>query len=89
MILPCLIYYSLMSRILAALFALVAVPLAAEDWPQFLGPSRNGVYAGADLAAAWPATGPAVVWKRDVSDILGLYFFIPPPYSNCTRWSLS
>jgi outer membrane protein assembly factor BamB len=38
----------------------------AEDWPQFLGPTRNGVYSGADLAAKWPASGPAVVWKKDI-----------------------
>src|SRR6266704_2627718 len=38
----------------------------ASDWPQFLGPIRNGVYAGADLAAAWPKDGPAVVWRRPV-----------------------
>ncbi len=46
------------------LFAILM--LAAEDWPQFLGPSRNGVYSGNDLAAKWPAAGPAVVWKKDV-----------------------
>ena len=38
----------------------------AEDWPQFLGPTRNGVYTGNDLAAKWPAGGPAVVWKKEV-----------------------
>jgi outer membrane protein assembly factor BamB len=50
---------------IAALSLLVA-SLAAEDWPQFLGPTRNGVYAGADIATSWPAGGPALVWKRDV-----------------------
>ena len=38
----------------------------AEDWPQFLGPTRNGVYSGNDLAPKWAAGGPAVVWKKDV-----------------------
>ena len=37
-----------------------------SDWPQFLGPSRNGVYAGADLAANWPTEGPPVVWQKSV-----------------------
>jgi outer membrane protein assembly factor BamB len=43
-------------------------PLAAQcsDWPQFLGPTRNGVYPGNDLAETWPAEGPPVVWKRSV-----------------------
>jgi outer membrane protein assembly factor BamB len=45
---------------------LIATCALAQDWPQFLGPGRNGVYAGGDLAARWPAGGPAVVWKKDV-----------------------
>jgi outer membrane protein assembly factor BamB len=36
-----------------------------EDWPQFLGPGRNGTYSG-PLAAAWPKSGPPVLWKLDV-----------------------
>jgi outer membrane protein assembly factor BamB len=38
----------------------------ATDWPQFLGPTRNGVYAGNDLAASWPKDGPPVVWQKSV-----------------------
>src|SRR5437867_10265551 len=45
---------------------LVLTRACAEEWPQFLGPTRNGVYAGADLAAKWPPSGPAVIWKKDV-----------------------
>lgn len=33
------------------------------DWPQLHGPTRNGVYAGNDLAAAWPKDGPPVRWQ--------------------------
>src|SRR4030095_4919144 len=40
--------------------------LAARDWPQYLGPNRDGVYSGPPLADAWPSGGPRVVWKRDV-----------------------
>ena len=36
-----------------------------EDWPQFLGPARNGTYSGS-LAATWPKSGPALLWKLDV-----------------------
>ena len=39
---------------------------AAADWPQFLGPSRNGVYAGPPLADAWPAGGPRKVWQKSI-----------------------
>ncbi len=41
---------------------------AAADWPQFLGPDRNGVYAGPPLARSWPAAGPKVVWRRPVGE---------------------
>jgi outer membrane protein assembly factor BamB len=44
----------------------VAGPLAADDWPQFLGPERNGVYSGPPLAATWPASGPRRVWQKQV-----------------------
>ena len=53
---------------------LVAIVLAggaallAADWPQFLGPSRNGVYAGPPIAESWPSTGPRVVWRKKVGE---------------------
>src|SRR5438093_2654306 len=55
----------LLRRIVAAA-AVSAAAACASDWPQFLGPTRNGVYAGADLAAAWPKEGPPVVWQKKV-----------------------
>jgi outer membrane protein assembly factor BamB len=38
----------------------------ALDWPQFLGPARNGTYTGPPLATSWPAGGPRVVWRKQV-----------------------
>ena len=46
-------------------FAARAADAPAGNWPQFLGPTRNGV-AAAETVKPWPAAGPAVVWKRDV-----------------------
>lgn len=40
----------------------------AHDWPQFLGPARNGVYSDSDVAKAWPSAGPRVLWKRQVGE---------------------
>lgn len=40
--------------------------LPAADWPQFLGPERNGVSAETELIDAFPASGPAVVWRREL-----------------------
>jgi outer membrane protein assembly factor BamB len=39
----------------------------AGDWPQILGPARNGIAAADErLADRWPEGGPRQVWKRDV-----------------------
>jgi len=43
-------------------------PLRADDWPQFLGPHRNGVSAEKGLVASWPKDGPPLVWQRDVGE---------------------
>ena len=48
------------------LFVLLSTTLAANDWPQFLGPSRTGVYVGAPLNEKWPSTGPRVIWRKQV-----------------------
>jgi len=45
---------------------LLAAQAHATDWPQFLGPTRNGVYPGSDLAESWPKDGPRVIWQRAV-----------------------
>ena len=50
----------------AAALAATVVTQAANDWPQFLGPSRNGIYAGPALADTWGANGPKVVWRKQV-----------------------
>jgi outer membrane protein assembly factor BamB len=53
--------------LVSAVIALAAVArVGAEDWPQFLGPERNGVYRGPALAEAWGAQGPRVVWRKMV-----------------------
>ncbi len=35
------------------------------DWPQFLGPTRNGV---SPEAPAWPASSPSIVWRKDAGE---------------------
>lgn len=51
-----------------AIFAggISALCASASDWPQFLGPARNGVYHGNDLAPQWPKNGPPVLWKKNI-----------------------
>jgi len=48
------------------LFTSLAAALAASDWPQFLGPSRTGIYVGAPLNEKWPSAGPRVIWRKQV-----------------------
>jgi outer membrane protein assembly factor BamB len=43
------------------MLAVLTAAAAGQDWPQFLGPQRNGVYP-----AALPGASPSVVWKKDV-----------------------
>jgi outer membrane protein assembly factor BamB len=45
---------------------LLAVPVAAQDWPQILGPNRNGIYTGPDIVASFPRSGPPKMWSRPV-----------------------
>lgn len=41
-------------------------PRTETDWPQFLGPQRNGVSPDTQLIAFWPPAGPPGVWQRPV-----------------------
>jgi outer membrane protein assembly factor BamB len=55
-------------RIAALLTASLLSPLAVRggEWPQILGPHRNGQADNETIAAAFPSQGPPVVWQRDV-----------------------
>jgi outer membrane protein assembly factor BamB len=53
--------------LVSAAVILSTAAIAAEDWPQFLGPGRNGLYAGPPLAESWGAQGPPpVAWRKSV-----------------------
>src|SRR5437763_16801687 len=41
----------------------IALPLAAGDWPYWLGPLRNGSSPETGLLTTWPKAGPKVLWK--------------------------
>jgi outer membrane protein assembly factor BamB len=59
---------SILRRPPAARFLAYGIPLLAlataqaGDWPQILGPARNGQAAGETMAATWPAGGPKELW---------------------------
>lgn len=39
----------------------------AADWPQFLGPNRDGSYPER-VSVSWPANGPKTIWKTEVGE---------------------
>jgi outer membrane protein assembly factor BamB len=39
---------------------------SAGDWPQILGPHRNGQAENESLLTSWPADGPAVLWRHPI-----------------------
>jgi outer membrane protein assembly factor BamB len=45
-----------------ALLAITSISLGA-DWPQWLGPQRNGTSPEKGLFLKWPKEGPKVLWK--------------------------
>ena len=47
----------------ASLFASAS---SASDWPQWMGPNRDGVWPEAGVVKAFPAGGPKVVWRAPV-----------------------
>jgi len=49
-----------------SVIAIISTSLRAADWPQFLGPTRNGVSPKTDLPDHYPPGGPKLVWKKDV-----------------------
>ena len=38
----------------------------AQDWPQYLGPTRDSKSPQKNLLREWPAEGPEVLWSVDV-----------------------
>jgi len=42
---------------------IVTLPAAADDWPQWRGPARDGKSAETGLLQEWPEGGPPLAWK--------------------------
>ncbi len=49
----------------------LAMSVSFADWPQFLGPDRNGVSDETGLARSWPKDGPRVLWTRKLGQGFG------------------
>ncbi|HEY1173530.1 MAG TPA: PQQ-binding-like beta-propeller repeat protein [Verrucomicrobiae bacterium] len=45
-----------------------ATLVQAADWPQYRGPSADGISTEKLVSKTWPANGPKVLWKRPLTD---------------------
>src|SRR5207245_3267968 len=48
------------------LFLLLVAPLRADDWPQWLGPQRDGVWRETGILDKFPSAGPPVRWRTAI-----------------------
>src|SRR6478736_2904533 len=53
------------TALLVAMAALTCAPARAADWPQFRGPSGDGVAVGANLPLRWGGFEPAT-WQAEI-----------------------
>ncbi|MBO7553416.1 MAG: PQQ-binding-like beta-propeller repeat protein [Bacteroidaceae bacterium] len=44
----------------------LALSMQAQDWPQFMGPDRNGITSQPGLLRTWPESGPEVLWSTNL-----------------------
>ena len=49
-----------------ASLTLLANSAIAEDWPQYLGPTRNRISPQKGVLRSWPEKGPEVLWTVPV-----------------------
>src|SRR5262245_45100743 len=40
---------------------------SADDWPQWLGPGRDGVWREADIIDQFPTGGPKILWRTPIA----------------------
>lgn len=61
--------WSLLLTVAAGLcsLSLADSTLKAEDWPQWMGPNRNGTYSEAGLIEAAPASGLKLKWRAPIA----------------------
>src|SRR5207248_973345 len=52
---------------IGTLLFLTACPAArADDWPQWMGPQRDGVWRETGILNKFPSGGPRVLWRQPI-----------------------
>lgn len=60
--------FACFAAVAVSFLAVVAArPAAGDDWPQWMGPHRDDVWAEAGIVEKFPADGPKVLWRKPVS----------------------
>lgn len=54
--------------LLSSIISIASGGLRAGDWPQILGPNRNGIAVDEKLADKLPSGGPKAIWSRPVGE---------------------
>src|SRR2546426_290606 len=54
-------------EVLAASALLFTSPTRADDWPQWMGPQRDGVWREKNILEKFPDSGLDVVWRINVN----------------------
>jgi outer membrane protein assembly factor BamB len=62
---PCLACFAAWTAIFGAVVA--TLPAAADDWPQWMGPSRDDVWAEREILESFPPDGPKFLWRTTVN----------------------
>ena len=47
---------------IVSMLIMIGMGLMAQDWPQWRGPNREGIFKGANLNLDWSAKKPALLW---------------------------
>jgi hypothetical protein len=56
-----------MGMVSLALLLTLAPTVHADDWPQWLGPQRDGVWRESGILSKFPAGGPKVRWRTPIA----------------------
>jgi outer membrane protein assembly factor BamB len=57
-----------MSRFATLLLLVVSAPAFADDWPQWLGPQRDGVWRETGIIEKLPDGGPKTLWRTPIGE---------------------
>jgi outer membrane protein assembly factor BamB len=51
---------------IAVVFGVASAPVLGDDWPQWLGPQRDGVWRESGIVDRFPSDGPPVRWRAPI-----------------------